>query len=80
MIHLCSVAIRPFKEPRFPFNLPILQNLTELDFTTPVTLLVGENGTGKSTSLEAIACAVEMVTIGSENVKTDKSLAFQREL
>jgi predicted ATPase len=45
-----------------------------------VTFLVGENGTGKSTFMEAIACAVEMVTIGSENVKTDKSLASQREL
>jgi predicted ATPase len=80
MIHLREVAIRPFKEIHFPFNLPILQNLIELNFNTPVTILVGENGTGKSTFLEAIACAAEMVTIGSENVKTDKSLASQREL
>jgi predicted ATPase len=80
MIHLRAIAIRPFKENRFPFNLPILQNLIELNFNSPVTFLVGENGTGKSTFLEAIACAAEMVTIGSENVKTDKSLAAQREL
>jgi predicted ATPase len=80
MIHLRAVAILPFKEIHFPFNLPILQNLAELNFNTPVTFLVGENGTGKSTFLEAIACAAQMVTIGSENVKTDKSLASQREL
>jgi len=72
MIHLRAVAIRPFKEIRFPFNLTILQNLTELNFNTPVTFLVGENGMGKSTFLEAIACAAEMVTTGSKNVKTDK--------
>ena len=36
------------------------------------TILIGENGMGKSTFLEAIACAAEMVTTGSKNVKTDK--------
>lgn len=80
MIHLKSITLRPFKETRFPFNLPVLQNLQELSFKAPVTFLVGENGSGKSTFLEAIACAAEMVTVGSENVKTDKTLAPQREL
>jgi predicted ATPase len=80
MIHLRSLALRPFKETRFPFNLPVLKNLTELNFTAPVTFFVGENGSGKSTLLEAIACAAEMITVGSEPIKTDKSLAAQREL
>jgi predicted ATPase len=80
MLHLKSINLRPFKETRFPFNLPILKNLTELTFNIPVTFFVGENGSGKSTLLEAIACAAEMVTIGSESVKTDKSLTAQREL
>lgn len=35
-------------------DIPALRNLTELSFTHPVTCLVGENGTGKSTLLEAI--------------------------
>ena len=38
-------------------DIPALRNLTELSFTHPVTCLVGENGTGKSTLLEAIAVA-----------------------
>jgi predicted ATPase len=79
MIHLRSVELRPFKETLFPFNLPILHELN-LAFSSPVTFFVGENGTGKSTLMEAIACAAEMVTVGSESVKTDKSLSAQREL
>ncbi|MCP4185145.1 MAG: AAA family ATPase [Hyphomicrobiales bacterium] len=40
----------------YPFDLPWLQNGEfELNFTTPVTIIVGENGTGKSTLVEAIA-------------------------
>lgn len=42
--------------PLYPFNLPIVRN-GGMDFTfeAPVTILVGENGAGKSTVLEAIA-------------------------
>ncbi len=39
----------------YPYNLPAVQHLTKLDFHPKVTYLVGENGTGKSTILEAIA-------------------------
>lgn len=39
----------------YPFNLPWLNESFELDFTTPVTIVIGENGTGKSTLIEAVA-------------------------
>lgn len=39
----------------YPFDLPWLDADFALDFTTPVTILVGENGTGKSTLIEALA-------------------------
>jgi predicted ATPase len=39
----------------YPFSLSIIQNLTEITFPTQVTFFVGENGSGKSTILEAIA-------------------------
>ena len=35
-----------------------LENLKKISFESPVTFIVGENGTGKSTLLEAIAIAV----------------------
>jgi hypothetical protein len=39
----------------YPFNLPWLTDSFALDFTAPVTIIIGENGTGKSTLVEAIA-------------------------
>lgn len=38
-----------------PFALPILADGLSIDFTTPVTFFVGENGSGKSSVLEALA-------------------------
>jgi len=38
-----------------PFSLDIIKNLKTIEFPTQVTFFVGENGTGKSTILEAIA-------------------------
>jgi len=40
---------------QYPFNIPALAPGIDLPFTTRVTFLVGENGSGKSTFLEAIA-------------------------
>jgi predicted ATPase len=41
-----------------PFEIPILRGGLDLRLTTPVTFLVGENGTGKSSLLEALAWSV----------------------
>lgn len=40
---------------RYPYNIPAIRTLYELEFRKPVTFLVGENGMGKSTLIEAIA-------------------------
>jgi predicted ATPase len=40
----------------YPFDLPLVRKgRVEIDFDRPVTVIVGENGSGKSTILEAIA-------------------------
>ena len=39
----------------YPFCLPFLGDDFELSFDSPITIIVGENGTGKSTLLEGIA-------------------------
>src|ERR1700761_6880645 len=41
----------------YPFSLPFFKKADQLKIHPNVTFLVGENGTGKSTLLEAIAVA-----------------------
>lgn len=40
---------------QYPFSLNLIKNLSEIEFKNQVTFFVGENGTGKSTILEALA-------------------------
>jgi predicted ATPase len=39
----------------YPFCLPYLKKNFEIEFDKAITIIVGENGTGKSTMLEGIA-------------------------
>ncbi len=81
MIHLRSITNKDVNEKEgFPFNVPVIRALREIEFHAPVTFFVGENGSGKSTLMETIACAAGSVTVGSESVKTDPSLAHVRSL
>ncbi len=57
---LRSVTLKREMVPSFaeyPFNIPAVRHLDEIAFHPGVTFLVGENGTGKSTLLEALAVA-----------------------
>lgn len=42
---------------KYPFSISAVKAASSIQFTTPVTFLVGENGSGKSTLTEAIAVA-----------------------
>jgi len=56
-MHLKHVTLLSEKYPtteHYPFNLPLFQKTEAIQFYTPVTFFVGENGTGKSTLLEAM--------------------------
>ncbi len=64
----------------FPFNIPALRGLRVLEVAAPVTLLVGENGSGKSTVLEALAAKTGLPTVGSASADRDPTLAPQRRL
>ena len=61
--YLFSVELRRDRGPdftRYPFNLPAVRTLDRLEFHPRVTFLIGENGTGKSTLLEALAVACDL--------------------
>ena len=45
---------------KYPYCLPVVKCLETLDLHSGVTFFVGENGTGKSTLLEAVAVALGM--------------------
>ena len=65
----------------WPLTLPLLQRVRTIPLDAPVTLLVGENGTGKSTLLEALAIATELPAAGSrDRPADDPSLAPLRPL
>ncbi|MDD1675706.1 MAG: AAA family ATPase [Methanomicrobiales archaeon] len=60
LMHLTSIRLLTEKFPtwtEYPFNLEIFQKTEKIALSSPVTFFIGENGTGKSTLLRAIARA-----------------------
>jgi len=55
-IQLLRDSVPSFQQ--YPFNLPSIEFLDEISLHPNVTFLIGENGMGKSTLLEAIALGI----------------------
>jgi predicted ATPase len=64
----------------YPFCLPFLRDEFELRFDRAVTIIVGENGTGKSTLLEGIAvlAGYDEAGGGKGYVTVDHSWALEK--
>jgi len=63
---------------QYPYSIPAIHRMTEIEMTKPVTFFVGENGAGKSTLLEAIAdkCGFHTAGGGRNNTyEVDRSAA-----
>ena len=59
--YLVRASFRPdvvIDSQAYPFNIPSVRDLAKIRFHPHVTFFVGENGSGKSTVLEAIAVAL----------------------
>ena len=52
-----GITVRAIDTSAYPYSIPAVQQLESLRLSSPVTFLVGENGSGKSTIIEAIAVA-----------------------
>ncbi len=76
---LTLIADRMGDRREYPMNLPWLEPETfELTFSQPVTIVVGENGTGKSTLIEAVAALAGYDEAGGDkgHRPVDHSRAF----
>ena len=62
----------------FPFDVPALAAIEQLSLDQPVTLLAGDNGTGKSTILELLAEAVGFGAEGGELERLNELPAVPR--
>ena len=91
MLHLRSVSAKARPSPavatgggeeRFPFTVPAVRSImsARLEFPSPVTFFVGENGSGKSTVLEGIALAAGLPTVGTVEATRDSTLDAARRL
>jgi predicted ATPase len=64
MAFIRSFSINTDKQHPFPFNIPAIKYAREVALSESVTIFVGDNGTGKSTLLESLACRLNVPLIG----------------
>jgi predicted ATPase len=62
----------------FPYDVPAVGAVEDLRLDAPVTLLAGDNGTGKSTLIEAIAEAIGFAGEGGELTRLGELPAVPR--
>jgi predicted ATPase len=62
----------------FPYDVPAVAAIEDLRLDAPVTMLAGDNGTGKSTLVEAIAAAIGFADEGGELERSGELPAVPR--
>ena len=64
MAFIRSFSINTDRQHPFPYNIPAIRFARQVKLNEQVTIFVGDNGTGKSTLLEALACRLNVPLIG----------------
>ena len=54
----------------YPFHMPVLNELNQLNFNSPVTFLIGDNGCGKTTLLESMVELTRSINLVPEEFKS----------
>ena len=75
-LFLSAIYRRPATVLRetFPWTLPLFRDLKRLEFSSRVTFLIGENGSGKSNLLEGLAVGANATAAGSDEMNQDETL------
>lgn len=81
MPQLCRIDVKPDAPSEgYPFSLPLMRHFGPLQLPAAVTFFTGENGTGKSTLLEAIAANAGLPAAGDAEIQVDETLSEARKL
>ncbi len=60
MPYISSININTERTHPYPFDIPAVKHASHIDLSNPITFLIGENGTGKSTLLETLAYRLQL--------------------
>lgn len=60
MSYLSSLHINTDIKNPYPFDVPAIKFAKNVDVSNQITFIIGENGTGKSTLLESLACRLQL--------------------
>jgi predicted ATPase len=80
---LKSIEIKPSEFPthqQFPFNVRAFQETSRIDLVSPITFFVGDNGTGKSALLDAIARKSGFLPWGGSKIHRAHHNPFETQL
>ena len=72
MIHLKSILFNLSKQDEFPYTLPFFRS-PEMVLDSPITIITGDNGSGKSTFLELICEKLKLYRIEMANIYQNES-------
>lgn len=64
------LSFKEFDSNNYPFNIPCIKNIEELDLSNKITIFVGDNGSGKSTLLKAIAYYNNSINVSSSDINS----------
>lgn len=60
MSYISSLNINTLKKHPYPYDVPAIKYAKHIDLSNQITFIIGENGTGKSTLLESLACRLQL--------------------
>ncbi len=60
MPYVSSISINTERSHPYPFDIHAIKHAKDIDLSNPITFIIGENGTGKSTLLESIAYRLQL--------------------
>ncbi|TXD51053.1 MULTISPECIES: AAA family ATPase [unclassified Polaribacter] len=60
MSYLSSIHINTQRKHPYPYDVPAIKFAKNIDVSNQITFIIGENGTGKSTLLESLACRLQL--------------------